>query len=236
MTGSPLGPSPLACRQVQPLLGVLVLGVIDPEERPEVEAHLATCPRCAALVADLAVLPGLMHRVDSGDAMVGLPQPSPELTERVLAAGRASVRADRTRRRRTYGLAAAAVVVLVLIGAGMFAAVRPQHEPPPAASPRTVQATDTTTGVEAAVLLTPKPSGTRLDLTLDGVAPGEHCSLVAVSTDGRREVTSTWEASYEGQATVTGWTSMAEASIASFDVVTDDGRQLVSVDVPPPAG
>jgi len=52
------------CQQARLSLGVLVLGVIDPEERPALEAHLTGCERCSAELAELAVLPGLLHRLD----------------------------------------------------------------------------------------------------------------------------------------------------------------------------
>jgi hypothetical protein len=225
----------MTCRQAETLIGVLVLGVIDPEERPAVEAHLATCSRCSATVAELAVLPGLLHRVEAKDAVAGLPPAPPQLREKIIAAGREHLRTQQ-RRRRAYGLAAAAVVAMLLVGSALFATLRPgSTDEVGAGQPvqSVVENTDPTTGVGATVVLTPKPSGTRLDLTLTGVEPGEHCELVAVSADGTREVTSSWEASYEGEATVTGWTSLPKASITSFDVVTTDGEHLVSVAVQP---
>jgi hypothetical protein len=55
---------------------------------------------------------------------------------------------------------------------------------------------------------------------------------VAVGRDGTREVAATWVADYEGQATVTGTTSLTRADLARLDVTTPDGSTLVAVAVP----
>ena len=40
----------------------LLIGALDPIERPEVEAHLRQCPVCMEELVLLAPLPGLLHR------------------------------------------------------------------------------------------------------------------------------------------------------------------------------
>ncbi|MEG8182351.1 zf-HC2 domain-containing protein [Nocardia terpenica] len=52
-----------------------VLGALDRAQRLEYEAHLQTCPTCRAAVADLAVLPGLLGRVDT-DVALALTDPT----------------------------------------------------------------------------------------------------------------------------------------------------------------
>ncbi|ATL71219.1 anti-sigma factor family protein [Nocardia terpenica] len=52
-----------------------VLGALDRAQRLEYEAHLQTCPTCRAAVADLAVLPGLLGRVDT-DVALALSDPT----------------------------------------------------------------------------------------------------------------------------------------------------------------
>jgi anti-sigma factor RsiW len=44
--------------------GAYVLGALSPAERGEYERHLATCTECRGSVATLAVLPGLLARLD----------------------------------------------------------------------------------------------------------------------------------------------------------------------------
>jgi len=55
------------CAEVQESLGVLVLGALDPAERETVEAHVRVCPPCAAVLAELAPLPGLLNRAASSE-------------------------------------------------------------------------------------------------------------------------------------------------------------------------
>jgi hypothetical protein len=98
--------------------GAYILGALSPAERAEYERHLATCPACRESIAALAVLPGLLGRLDPMSAQPPLPAP-PSLLPRVLAA----VRAHRVsyRRRRLVGwvaggLAAAALAAIVGVG------------------------------------------------------------------------------------------------------------------------
>ena len=42
-----------ACREIRPLLGVYVVGAIDPAERSTVDAHLAECQACRDELAGL---------------------------------------------------------------------------------------------------------------------------------------------------------------------------------------
>jgi hypothetical protein len=59
----------------------------------------------------------------------------------------------------------------------------------------------------------------------------EHCSLVAVGRDGRREVAASWEATYEGTATFDGTTSIPASELASLRIETAT-QTLVTLPVP----
>jgi hypothetical protein len=207
---------------VEESLGALVLGALDPAARDQVEAHARECPSCAAVLSELAPLPGLLHRID-------LPalddQPPAYLLERAIEQARAEEPIALPRRRwrsvALVGAAAAAVVVLIV---SMVVSSQPHSF--------TVSGTSPVTQVEASVTVTPTDSGTQLDLTLEGVAAGEHCQLVAIGRDGTREVASTWIANYEGEAVVTGNTWLTRSDLHSFEITTLDGKTLVTVDVP----
>ena len=234
----------LDCADAEIALGALVLGSLDPAEREAVEAHVASCPTCAAALAEIAPLPGLLHRAALSPAELEL-GPAPQ---RILDGALARVRAEEAasgseaeaktkneaplapvvplRRRRLPLLAAAAVAVLALVlGAGWWQA---SHKAP---ATLTASGSSAASGVKATVVMTPTDSGTTLDLTLSGVTPGEHCSLVAVSANGTHEVTSTWVANYEGDATITGSTGISLADIERFDITTPDGTTLLQVPV-----
>jgi Putative zinc-finger len=248
------------CREVELSLGVLVLGALEPAERPAIEAHLAACPRCSAILAELAPLPGLMHRLDpferdaaaeprsqrsasqqsasqrsalqrsalqrSASQRSSPPQPLPlvplELRERLVLAARK----ERTRRRRwVAGIAAAAVFVALSLAAAASGGLWSDRQATVAS------ATDARTSVRAEVRLMPDATGSALALSLTGVTPAEHCKLVAIDAQGRRDVAAAWVATYDGRATVTGHTSFRPDQITRLVVVTDAGSTLVRVPI-----
>ena len=243
------------CREVELSLGVLVLGALEPAERPAIEAHIAACPRCSAILAELAPLPGLMHRLDpferdaaaepqssqsssqqsasqqsavqrSASQRSSPPQPLPlvplELRERLVLAARK----ERTRRRRwVAGIAAAAVFVALSLAAAASSGLWSDRQATVAT------ATDARTSVRADVRLMPDATGSALALSLTGVTPAEHCKLVAIDAQGRRDVAAAWVATYDGRATVTGHTSFRPDQITRLVVVTDAGSTLVRVPI-----
>ena len=224
------------CRDIELSLGVLVLGALEPAERPAVEAHLSACPRCTAILAELAPMPGLLHRLDPIEHAMPVPParsapPSPPLPlgpvalrDRLVSA----VRAERARRRRRWAtaLSAAAILVAVLLSVSLSGGWWGQH---PGSRVTIASATDARSAVRADVRLMPDQTGTQLALQLTGVAPEEHCRLVAVDARGRQQVAAAWVATYEGRATVTGHTSLTPHQITRLLVVTDAGRMLVQV-------
>jgi anti-sigma factor RsiW len=102
-----------------------------------------------------------------------------------------------------------------------------------APAPLTAAASDPRTGVHGAAELTREPWGTRVELSLGGVRPGERCRLVARATGGRSEVAATWRAGYLGTAEVPGAVAIPADRLASLDVVTADDRVLVRMPVTP---
>jgi Putative zinc-finger len=239
------------CREVELSLGVLVLGALEPADRPAVEEHLAQCARCTAILAELAPLPGLLHRhnpiehvrpvLPPRSSQSPVPQPPvpqspvpqphvllgpPALRDRLVNAARA----ERTRRRRrwTAGISAAAVLLGVLLSVSVSGGWWDNHSSTVAT---VASATDPSSLVHADVRLKADASGTELALQLAGVPPEAHCRLVAVDALGRQQVAATWVATYKGRVTVTGHTSLQPNQIARLLVVTDAGRMLVQVPV-----
>ncbi len=223
-------PGTMDCQQARLSLGVLVLGVIDPEERPALEAHLTVCERCSAELAELAVLPGLLHRLDPVAAAAGLPSPPASFQERVVAAGRVARARHRRRLVAALGTAAAVIAAALLVPALLGGSDPAPH--PAASRSIVVDRTDPQTSVSANVTLDREDSGTQLTLVLGGVRPGEHCRLVARNAAGREETAASWVATYSGTASVTGTTSFPRRSITSLQVVRGDGVVLVSLPVP----
>jgi hypothetical protein len=217
-------------------LGAHVLGALDPAERADVEAHLAACPGCREELAELAVLPGLMSRVDLSDLDFSSEsdEASETSAEHVLDAVLFQVARERraARRRRavltTVGLVAAAAVAAVL--ALVVPGRGPSTPPAQVAAARTVAA-DGPGGVHFTADLAPRGWGTEVVLHLSGVPRGQWCQLVAVGRDGRTEVAASWVASYAGRADVTGATSVPLTSLAALRITTDQGT-IASAAVP----
>ena len=206
-------------------LGAYVLGALDAREDTWVRTHLATCATCRDSLRELEWLPARLGAVPAQDVealAVEALAVEPPLLDRVLDASR---RERRVRRRRLV-LAAAGVAAAAVTGITVVAVDDPGPAP-------VLQVADARTGVTAQVGLTPADEGTRLNLQLSGVRPGERCALVARARDGRTETAATWVATYTGTADVPGTTAIPADQLESLDVVTDDGRLLARLTVPP---
>lgn len=133
-----------ACRNFRELLGVYVVGAIEPSERSMLDAHLNHCYGCREEFAGLAVLPAMLHRIPVAEAeeialpgLSGTDQEDP--APRVFAALLTEVRARRRARRLRTVLSAAAAVVIAAGGSvAVTNALNPSH--PPAAALETVSA------------------------------------------------------------------------------------------------
>jgi hypothetical protein len=226
----------IRCADLRALLGVYVLGAIDPAERAVVDAHLAHCRRCRDELAGLAGLPALLGRVTEDQIAQAGPPPH-ELFESVVARAAAEHRA-RSRRNRAW-LAVAASVALVTGGAGVAGGLRlgadhPAATPTPGpavAAGTTVHGRDAATGVSARITMWSKEWGTAFTVRLTGAPVGSRCRLVAVDRQGRRDVAGGWQVEYEGSAEFSGSSMIPRDRIASVEVRTVDGRRLLSVRV-----
>jgi Putative zinc-finger len=239
-------------------LGAYVLGALEREERAELEAHLETCDICRQELDRLAPLPGLLSRLtveeaevlDAADPALGdFGAADPALALREPAAEEAAPSAAtassapleralfevarerrRSRRRvRAVGLVAALMLfATAVVGALLLAG---DEEGMPAPAPLTASASDLRTGVHGSAELTREPWGTRVEVSLAGVRPGEHCRLVARAAGGRSEVAASWRADYLGTAEVPGAVAIPADRLVSLDVVTADNRVLVRMPV-----
>ncbi len=213
--------------------GAYALGVLDPADAAAFERHLAGCGTCAARLAEFSALEPVL--ADLGRA--GVPEPPDSaLLDRLLAEV-TERRRTRRRRRRIASLAAAA-----LIAAGPTAALLASQDsgPPVAARPVAAvhhSASDPMTGVSATVGLVAKQWGTQVDLRLSDVEGPRTCRLVAVGKDGQRQTVANWTVPGTGYGSdgkpkafsVWGATAMNLSGISRFDVVTNQGKLLVSV-------
>jgi predicted anti-sigma-YlaC factor YlaD len=217
-----------SCAEARLSLGAYVVGALDPADRAAVEHHLETCPACRDELSELAGLPGLLGRVDVGDVVGSEPTAPPELLDRLLHAA-ASERRTAHRWRMMAAAAAVAVVVAGTTAVAVQLAENNHHGAAPTAASTVLTRTDPRTHVTATISAQQKTWGTAVGVKLTNVPVGETCSLVVTSKSGQHEVAATWKVTYEAPVDVQGATAWAASDIASYDVVTDEGQQLVSV-------
>jgi anti-sigma factor RsiW len=215
----------VSCGEAKIGLGAYVLGALDPVERAEVDAHLRGCAECRAELAELVTLLPLLDRLslqDLGESVPTMVAPD-ALFEKVVA----SVRDEDEhitwfRRRPARALLAAAAAVIVL-GGGIFAAVD-------VGGSSNVHS-NVQGSVRMQVALTSQATGTALRVDVSGLEGDEHCRLIAVADDGTREQVSRWDATYAGNAQVTGSTSIPASHLTRLILLGNGGTELVTVPI-----
>jgi hypothetical protein len=224
------------CGEVRNLLGVYVVGAIEPAERAIVDAHLPHCPDCREELAGLAGLPALLGRVPLDDAeriVLGeyVPdEPSAELLDSLLQQV-----SSRRRARRWRMVTAAAAAAVIAVGGGIAGGTVISHlqgsNSQSSATHETGMARgmNPATGVYAAVYYTSGTSGTRMQVQVMGVPPGEHCIFWVNTRSGENRAAGAWTTGSDSE-----WfpaqTSYTAAQLKSFDISVN-GHVLVKVPV-----
>jgi predicted anti-sigma-YlaC factor YlaD len=223
-----------ACREMRQLLGVYVVGAIDPAERAVVEEHLAECASCRDELAGLASLPAMLSRVPPADverlslAPSGLPdmaEPPAELLNSLL-------RKVSAKRRTRMWRGALAVAASAAIAAGTATLVATQlATPQPASGGSDVAAgVNARTHVAAVVDYTTTPwSSTAMRVGVSGIRPGTACQFWVVGKAGRVYAGS-WivGADYGQKAWYSVSSPVSASSVHSFQI-TSSGKVLVSI-------
>ncbi|MGO8962044.1 MAG: anti-sigma factor family protein [Streptosporangiaceae bacterium] len=181
-----------ACREMRQLLGVYVVGAIDPAERAVVDEHLGQCPSCRDELAGLAGLPAMLSRVPAADverlslAPTGLPEmtePPAELLNSLLR------RVSATRRTRMWrgALAVAAAVVIAAGGAAVATELARPAAAHPAAGWEVARGASASTHVAAVVDYMPTAFGTAMRVQVSGIKPGTTCRFWVIGKNGKTE-------------------------------------------------
>lgn len=215
---------------VRVLLGAHVLGGLSPEERAEVDDHLAQCPDCRAEVVAFSVVPGLLGR---GPIPGPLEPEAPR--EGSFAALLESVRRERRRTRRTMRLRALAAVACLVVLAGFVGWAMPRGgaEPRSTAGDPTgtvvVLTADTVSGPSGSAVLDERAWGTAVRLEATSLPSVGPMHLAVTDDAGRVEQAAIWGPTPTGSAVVEGATSIATDRIVRVTVVGPAGDLLTAV-------
>lgn len=207
--------------------GAYVLGALSPAERAAYESHLAECESCAAAVARLAPIPGLLRRVDpetlarTGPAPVQGGPASSRLPQLLAAVAGRRRRQVRWWRWRLAGAAAAAALAAVI---GTVAVTGVLDDGAPASEQ--MQPVAASVVVTGWVGLTDTDAGTEVWLRCSYPRPDDPgygdepkvFRLVAVSNHGVYEQVSSWLAGPDDTVTVTGVTRFTSGELARLEL------------------
>lgn len=226
--------SDLSCRTYRELLGVYVVGAIEPAERGVLEAHLNQCYECREELAGLALLPALLRRVpvEEAERLAELDPhdsdpvyPSADLLNSLLRQVGAR---RRTRRVRSVFATAAAILIAAGGAVGASQVLTPQ-------SPRHVQARvlDVTTASRGQLGATVRYGKTRWGTTMwvrvTGFRQWTWCKFWVVTKSGQRALAGGWTVGPGGERL---WypvsTNVPEASVTGF-VITSGSKVLLRI-------
>jgi hypothetical protein len=220
-----------------------VTGSLGASERLEYERHLAECPACAAAVAELAGLPGLLAKVPAAQVaeLLENPQPIPMPTTLLPRL----VRSARRRQRRTRRLIAGGILAVAAAAAAIVLVVPLVFSAPstPSAAVGTAQLVSldqvVTSPITASVSLTPERWGTNIKMDCKyaaaaatgapDYAPGKSLEYELYVTDvsGVARRVASWTATPGSAVEPWGSTNLSIADIRSVDVRTMSGTVLL---------
>ncbi|NES13298.1 MULTISPECIES: anti-sigma factor [Micromonospora] len=218
--------------------GAYVLGALAPAERAAYERHLAGCAACREAVAEIAVLPGLLGRLDPA----GLEQflevgPEASRVPALLDAARQRRRRERSRSRRRYALTALAAAVLAVLAGLGAAQLRPPAAPPspqvPLVAMRPVAGS---VPVHAEIGLTDTAWGTEVTMHCGYDRRAGHREaytfrLVAHGPDGATEQIGSWLAAPGDDLRFTGVTHFTRGELVGLELLRADDTPVLAYDL-----
>lgn len=232
-------------------LGAYALGALDPGEAADFERrHLQTCAQCRFDLNELVALRESLDEVPPEAFLDGPPEGGDLLLQKTLRRVRDEeealpVRSGRSTSRRGLALVAAAVLVVAALGGGVLVGRQTSSSDTAAPLPIPTQPTnvpgtksaegrDPTTGVQLAASVAPFQGWVKVEVNVKGVKAGEKCLLQVMTKDGQAVTAGSWQVSEKWESTgftLDGSALVAPDDVKSVDIVTADGRKLVSAQV-----
>jgi putative zinc finger protein len=216
--------------------GAYVLGALSPAQRQSYEQHLSTCAECRAEVGDLAVLPGLLGRLDAASVRVDDDEVTvpPAVLTKVVGRVR---RRRRNQRLVAIGGALAAACLALVIGLTV-----PTHSTPSpsravasaSAAPvmHAMKPVGNTKFVSASLGITPFSGGTRFNGTCTyawsriNYAGPVNFQLYVYPKKGTPVAVSSWSAMPGDTVPFTGMTWWPKTDLSKVEVVGPSGPLL----------
>ena len=216
-----------ACRNFREMLGVYVVGAIEPNERSLLDAHLNQCYGCREELAGIAVLPAMLHRIPVAEAEqiaqtdpLGTDQEDP--APHVLSGLLTEVRGRRRTKRVRTVLAAAAAIMLAVSGSaavttaldqsarqGAFEVVTARHD-----------------GMSGEVKYGKSVQwGTEILTRVRGIPKWTPCEFYVTTANGRTQLVGGWLVG-RGNLWYPSTVKAPASTITSF-TVTADGKVLL---------
>jgi hypothetical protein len=205
-----------------------VLGALSLEDRHTFEAYLAANSERAAALTEVAGLPGILNAL-SRDEAIALTEHAGDATtdgqSLDLMPSLASAAATRQRRSiRNLTAVAVAAVAAVAIGAGVLGAVVFPRSGPPPAERMALQAMQPTPkgGINAALAVTEKKWGTRLDWTCEYVDDWAKAApaydIVVTTVEGVESAVGTWSPASDHASGLAASTAIPTSRIHTVDI------------------
>lgn len=226
-----------------------VLGALSAAQRREFEDHLAGCERCARAVGDVAALPGLLSKLDPGEAFAMLDADAagaPAVATDRAPAGILSGLITRVRHRRRRHIWAFSVTGFAAAAAIVAALMLPIAANAPVAPTLTMSLRQAVvTPISADVQFTGAGWGTRIELTCRYAAAPlrssseeypsrQRYALYIIDRGGATVRVSSWNAGPGDTVQAVGSIDAALSSIARVEVRSmDSGDVLLSRAVGP---
>lgn len=224
--------------------GAYVLGSLSPAERAAYERHLSTCSFCREAVAEIAVLPGLLGRLDPMDFTkllendaLGSPAARNRMPDLVTAARTTRQRERRQNRWQVLGaaLAAACVALVAAVGAVFWLDRGTAVEPPaPTVAMRPV---GPAVPVSANIGLSGTTWGTKVNMVCRYARTTSSTraytfKLVAYGPDDAKEQIGSWLAAPGAEVKMSGMTRFTGGNLSRLELIRYDGTPLLAYDVP----
>ncbi|MEO3923851.1 zf-HC2 domain-containing protein [Micromonosporaceae bacterium B7E4] len=221
--------------------GAYVLGALSPAERAAYERHLAGCPACREAVAEIAVLPGLLGRLDpAGLEEIATAPSTGERLPKLLDEARARRHRERRRGRlRTGGLALVAAALAAVLGFGIAVPVVGDRNPGTDVEVRMVamQPVRGNVPVSAEIGFDGTRWGTVITMRCQYAKTRDYTKaytfrLVAHGPNGETEQIGSWLAAPGDDATFTGVTRFTRSELIRLELLRYDNTPLLAYDVP----